>query len=213
MDDKLLKEALRIYAGKEVLNNLSTLGAPALDRKLKQTDVTILTIDLDSFESFPENLSHNQIIELFENYLDACANCIDNSGGIIGLVNGNAIMAFWLNGLGSATKAVNCAIECVKTSSNISIIKGLTLSARIGISSGEVLLGNIGPKSRLQYSIMGAKVNLAWRLQSASKQYKAQILMCDNTEKRIDAKINRVLADKVILVGAPEPLSLYKVQV
>ena len=213
MDDKLLLEAIRTYAGEEILNNILEKGASALERNLTRVDVTIMTIDLDSFtpNSVPKNLTNDQLLDTLNDYLDTIAFLITKYGGMIGHVTGNAFMAYWFNESDSTSRSVRCAIDCVETTATISKVDGLTLSARIGIVSGGVVLGNMGPKTRLHYTIMGNNVNLAWRLQAVNSEYRTQILICGNTAKMIDKNISKELVNKIIVVGNPEPIALYKI--
>jgi adenylate cyclase len=127
-------------------------------------------------------------------------------------------MAFW--NAPSAVKdhpvyACLAALECqaaMKSFNKANMAQGLpSLFMRIGIHTGEALVGNIGSHTRLNYTAVGDTVNLASRLEGTNKEYGTSILISESTRNQVTGRILTRLVDKVAVKGKTKPGEIYEV--
>ena len=113
-----------------------------------------------------------------------------------------------------ARHAVEAALACQRRLTEMQGEFGLpgnpVIGTRIGINSGEMLVGNIGSRRRFNYTIMGDAVNLASRLEGANKAYGTRILVSDRTAEQCGAAIAFREVDRVRVVGRGAPVTLYE---
>ncbi|MFN5291390.1 MAG: adenylate/guanylate cyclase domain-containing protein, partial [Planctomycetia bacterium] len=131
---------------------------------------------------------------------------------------GDSVMAFW--NAPSAVKdhpvqACLAALECqaaMKSFNQANLAQGLpSLFMRIGIHTGDALVGNIGSDTRLNYTAVGDTVNLASRLEGTNKEYGTCILISESTMNQVTGRILTRLVDKVAVKGKTKPSEIYEV--
>ncbi|HMR01492.1 MAG TPA: adenylate/guanylate cyclase domain-containing protein, partial [Candidatus Gracilibacteria bacterium] len=81
---------------------------------------------------------------------------------------------------------------------------------RCGISSGQAIVGNIGSAARLEYTAMGDIVNLGSRLEGANKQYSTNVMMSEETLKRVQKEVISRELDLIRVVGKQQPVRVYE---
>jgi class 3 adenylate cyclase len=113
-----------------------------------------------------------------------------------------------------ARHAVACAVECRRRLAELNrdggAFAGHRLAARIGLNTGEVLVGNIGSKDRLKYTVMGDAVNLASRLEGANKAYGTAILVAEDTVAAAGAGFEFREIDRVRVKGRTRPVAIFE---
>ena len=147
------------------------------DRK----EMTFLFMDICGFtpisEAFKEQDDPEGLVELINDYLDRMTNIILKNGGTIDKYMGDCIMAFWNAPLpcdNHAEMAVKSAIEIEQETNELKRIyeeRGLPpIRVGTGINTGDCIVGNMGSKSRFDYSVIGDAVNLAARLEATASR-------------------------------------------
>jgi adenylate cyclase len=154
-------------------------------------------------------------VPLLSRYLDAVSEVIVANGGTIDKFIGDAVMAFWGAPRAQQDHAVRCcraALACSRAmeAAGIDDDQGHPLQIRIGINSGRMLVGNIGSELRLNYTVIGDAVNVASRLEGASKQYGTQILIGAETERLICDVFTIREIDNIAVYGRMEGLAVYE---
>ena len=150
--------------------------------------------DIASFSSFSEVLNASQLVELLNEYLSAMTDILVAAGGTLDKYEGDAIVAFFGAPIvqpDHAVRAVRVAIEMQHALARLrekwhaegdkwpDLVRQMRM--RIGISSGEIVTGNMGSTMRMNYTMMGDVVNTAARLEAAAKQYGVYLLCTTET--------------------------------
>jgi adenylate cyclase len=205
--------AFRKFIPADLVRSLLSQGVEAKPGGSIQ-QLTVMFIDVAGFTGLSERMG-DRVVPLLSRYLDAVSEVIVANGGTIDKFIGDAVMAFWGAPLAQQDHAVRCcraALACRKAieAAGVNDDQGQPLQIRIGINSGRMLVGNIGSELRLNYTVIGDAVNVASRLEGASKQYGTQILIGTETARLIqDAFIIREI-DSIVVYGRTEELAVYE---
>ncbi len=202
--DELVHAILR--SGEE-----ATLGS---DRR----QVTIYFSDVVGFTPMAESLPTDELAALLGEYLGAMTREIHAERGTIDKYIGDGIMGFWNapEPLGDhAARAVSTALSSQRVLAGLRerwLARGWPqVDARIGIHTGEVVVGNFGSENRFDYTIIGDAVNLAARLEVLNDLYGTEILVSEDTRRAIgDAFVARAI-DKVSVRGKTHGCRIYEV--
>jgi adenylate cyclase len=205
--------AFRKFIPADLVRSLLSQGVEAKPGGSIQ-ELTVMFIDVAGFTGLSERMG-DRVVPLLSRYLDAVSEVIVANGGTIDKFIGDAVMAFWGAPTAQQDHAVRCcraALACRKAieAAGVNDDQGHPLQIRIGINSGRMLVGNIGSELRLNYTVIGDAVNVASRLEGASKQYGTQILIGAETARLIrDAFIIREI-DSIVVYGRTEGLAVYE---
>ena len=136
--------------------------------------LTVMFADITGFTGLSERLG-DQIIPVLSSYLDIMSREVSSHGGTIDKFIGDAVMAFWgapADNADHAFDACRTALACQRAlrASGLTDDRGRPLKVRIGINSGDMLVGNIGSEFRLNYTVIGDAVNVGSRLEGANKE-------------------------------------------
>ena len=167
--------------------------------------VTIMFVDIAGFTGLSERVGA-EIVPVISAYLDAVSRAIENEGGTVDKFIGDGVMAFWgapstdeehaYHACRGAVAALAAAAEC-----GVKDDYGKPLRLRIGLNSGDALIGNIGSATRLNYTAIGDVVNVASRLEGANKLYGTSIMMGEGTRRASGERIVAREIDRVTVVG------------
>ncbi len=140
---------------------------------------------------------------------------INSHEGTIDKFIGDAVMAFWgapAANPGHAVASCRAALACQRTISESGIAddKGKPLRIRIGINSGDMLVGNIGSEVRLNYTVIGDAVNVASRLEGANKRYGTDIIIGRETRRMARDAIYARELDELTVYGREGGLQVHE---
>ena len=182
-----------------VRNLLGMVVSPEIATQLLQSDlklggeereVTILFCDLRDFTSFSEKMPPTEVLALLNRYLDRMSGIIEQHGGVIDKFIGDAIMALFGAPVAvpdAANRAVTAAREMARAleilNAELRAEGKPALAFGIGINTARVVAGNMGSKTRLNYTVIGDGVNLASRLEGLTKEpaYATPIIVSEAT--------------------------------
>jgi len=182
--------------------------------------MTALFTDVQGFTRIAEMLSPEHLVDLLNYYLSSMSDIILEQKGTIDKYEGDAIISFFgapleLPNHATAACAAAITMKRIETEMNKYILKnGISpspLLTRIGINSGEMVVGNMGTEKKMNYTIISNAVNLASRLEGVNKQYGTWILASENT---IIETGNRFLCrklDRIRVVGINEPVRIFEI--
>jgi adenylate cyclase len=140
---------------------------------------------------------------------------VNSHGGTIDKFIGDAVMAFWGAPAANADHAVDAcraALACQNAlrASELNDDHGRPLRVRIGINSGDMLVGNIGSEFRLNYTVIGDAVNVASRLEGANKEYGTDIIIGEETRRLAGDRIHVRELDRLMVYGRVGGLAIYE---
>jgi adenylate cyclase len=182
--------------------------------------LTALFTDVKGFSTVSEELKDpTALVNLINAYLTEMSNVILELKGTIDKYEGDAIMSFFGAPLvleDHARRACLAAVRMKKMERHINEhflstkLSPVPLLTRVGINTGEMVVGNMGTTSKMDYTIMGNSVNLASRLEGVNKQYGTWILVSEPTWKAGGADFLTRKLDRVRVVGIKEPVRLFE---
>jgi len=177
---------------------------------------SILFSDIRNFTTLTEKFGAIQIVELLNKYFEAMIISVHKYNGILDKYIGDAIMTVFgvpYANISDAENAVNCALDMFEMLSTLNKknVKLPTLNIGIGISTGNVVSGNIGSEKRFEYTVIGDSVNLAARLESATKTYNVKLLICEGTYNEVKDKFHCREIDTVLVKGKLIPVKIFSV--
>ena len=184
----------------------------------EKREMTPFFSDIQGFSTISEGLTPEELVQLLNEYLTAMCDIVSSYHGTIDKFEGDAIIAFWgapLELPDHATVACHAAIDMQKR--NEEMRKTLReqnrpmLYTRIGMSSGSVVVGNMGSADRMDYTMMGDVVNLAARLEGVNKFYQTFTMISQSTYELTKDDIDTRQLDVIRVVGKKEPISVYEV--
>lgn len=161
---------------------------PALDAIGEARDVTVMFADLEGFTAMAERLPPREVVAVLNQSFAVMAEEVFREHGIVDKYMGDAMLVLWTSDDG-AEAAARAALRMVAAFAKLQVVRleegKRPLKLRIGMSSGEAILGEIGAPARRDKTVIGDPVNLACRLQELNKAYQTDILVSGATRERL----------------------------
>jgi len=213
-ENRRVRETFGKYIDPRVVEGLidrPTLTAAEGERRV----MTVLFCDLKGFTSVSEGMTPHGLVKVMNRYLSTMSQPIRTNRGIIDKYIGDAIMAYWgppfVGEADHARLACLAAlemIECIPTLRQeipeLLGVRGTSMEKcdlRIGVATGEALVGSIGSDIMMSYTVMGDVVNLASRLEGANKEYGTRNLVSEKTSASADNTVEVREIDRVVVAG------------
>ncbi|WDI30166.1 adenylate/guanylate cyclase domain-containing protein [Hyphococcus flavus] len=176
----------------------------------------ILFVDMAGFSKLTGELADRpQVLAAkLNDFLSAVADAIDNHEGYVDKFIGDAVMGVWGAPIEIDRMEVSAAkatLECKKAVEKLSRESKREFGLRAGLSTGDVIAGNLGSRNRFNYSVVGDSVNIAARLEPASKDYGTSILADDDFAAALGDEFILRPVDIVILRGRSEYSVLHEI--
>ncbi len=179
--------------------------------------VTIFFSDLAGFTTLSEKRPPEEVVRILNTYLERMTAVIMEGGGFVNKFEGDAIMAFWgapLPEERQATMALRAALRCQEKLLELNdefAAAGLPrLGMRVGVNSGEVIVGNIGSRQRFEYTVIGDAVNLASRLEGINKQYGTKVICGSLSGQMAAGEMLLRRLDRVRVKGKQVPEEIFE---
>jgi len=221
-----LKERLRETFGKYVDPRVveGLIEGPALAAEGQRRVMTVMFCDVKGFTSTSEGMTPQGLVKVMNRYFSTMSAPIRRHQGIIDKYIGDAIMAYWgppfADDKEQAQLASLAALEMLQLVPQLraelpELLGVRTLpnafDLRIGIATGEVLVGSIGSELMMSYTVMGDTVNLASRLEGANKEYGGRILVSEATVAAASVVIEAREIDRVVTLGQTQPQAVFEI--
>lgn len=197
----------------QLVDNPSLLKLGGEERVL-----TAFFSDVAGFSTISEKLSPKELVELLNDYLTEMTDIILKYEGTVDKFEGDAIIAFFGAPVPYEDHARRACLVAIEMQQRLEEMRAVwkaegkhELFMRIGMNTGEMVIGNMGSKTRMDYTMMGDSVNLAARLEGVNKQYKTETMISEFTYAMVKEQIETRELDRIRVVGKSEPIKIYEV--
>jgi class 3 adenylate cyclase len=212
----LIKRSFERYVSKavadEVLRNptLAKLGG-------SRREITAMFVDLGGFTGISEALSPEAVVAHLNEYFEAACGAILAQEGAVSEFQGDGIVAFWGAPIArpdDAARACLAALGCEEALTALRarwMARGLPrLRFRIGLHTGEMVVGEVGSAERGKYAVVGDSMNLASRIEGANKAFGSRILISEATRALAGDAVECRELDAIRVVGRQRPVRVYE---
>ncbi len=213
--EKRMRSTMARYMSPEVAEQLLAAGENVLGGKDQK--VTVLFSDVRNFTSMSEALGARETVSMLNEYFERMVDVILSHRGVLDKFIGDAVMALFgvpFNGDHDADDAVKVANTMFLALRELNVARHREgkspLDIGVGVSTGVVVVGNIGSTRRMEYTAIGDSVNLASRLETATKFYGSKILISEFTRRELTQKTLLREIDLLRVHGRHEPLAIYE---
>jgi adenylate cyclase len=218
-----MRETFGRYVDPRVVEGL--IEGPALAAEGQRRVMTVLFCDVKGFASTSEGMTPQGLVKVMNRYFSTMSAPIRHHQGIIDKYIGDAIMAYW--GPPFADDAEQAQLASLAALDMLQLVPQLraelldllgvrtlpnTFDIRIGIATGEVLVGSIGSELMMSYTVMGDAVNLASRLEGANKEYGGRILVSGATFTAASVAVEGREIDRLVTLGQTQPQAVFEIK-
>lgn len=214
--EKRMKSTLYRYMTPGVAERVMALGEDTM-MKGERKDVTVLFSDIRGYTTLTENLEADKVVEMLNAYFETMVEAVFNFEGTLDKFIGDALMAVFGAPLplqNHAWAAIQAALDMrrrlVRFNHDRIETNQPEIRIGIGISSGEVVSGNIGSQRKMEYTVIGDGVNLSSRLEGVTKEYGCDIVLSEYTYHLCKDKIWVRELDRTQVKGKRQAVNLYE---
>jgi len=179
--------------------------------------LTILFSDIAGFSTFSEKQSPEELINFLNTYLSDMTDSVFLNKGTLDKYLGDSVMAFWGAPVAVENHAELACRAALEMQKRLTVLQNKWMKednklffTRIGINSGNVIVGNIGGRQRFDYTVIGDNVNLASRLEGVNKEYGTRVILSDTAYELVKSKFFFRELDLITVKGRMTPLSIYE---
>jgi adenylate cyclase len=214
--EKRMKSTMSRYMDPSIADQLLSSGAEILGGK--SVTATVLFSDIRSFTTLTEQLGPVATVSLLNEYFEIMVDCVQKEGGMLDKFIGDAMMAAFgvpMPHEDDEDRSVRAAVSMIRALDiwNRERLEAGKFAVEIGVglNTDVVVSGNIGSKKRMDFTMIGDGVNLAARLETACKQYKARILVSEMTYRKLRGTYRAREVDRIIVKGKTKPVCIYEI--
>jgi len=223
---KRIKGMFGTYLAPEVVNDMVESGQePQLGGH--NVNITCFFSDVQGFSTFSEVLTPGQLTNLMNEYFTAMTEILQHERGSLDKFIGDAIVAMYGAPIESKDHALRACIATCRMQKSLGELRQKWISEgdkwpkkvhqmrmRIGLNTGETIVGNMGSAARFNYTMMGDAVNLAARCESSAKQFGVYGMCTEDTKREAVAQGNEVVfrrLNKIKVKGKTVPVEVYEI--
>lgn len=213
--EKRVRSTMSRYMSKEVAEQLLQEGEGVLGGKSQR--ISILFSDIRSFTNVAEALGARETVSMLNEYFEQMVEVVFRHGGILDKYIGDAIMSLFgapFERDGDAENAVATANDMIVVLRDLNAKRAregkAPIDIGVGISTGDAIVGSIGSPKRMEYTAIGDSVNLASRLESATKLYGVKVLVSEFTVASMKKPTPLREVDLMRVKGKDLPVAVYE---
>ncbi|MEO7599646.1 MAG: adenylate/guanylate cyclase domain-containing protein, partial [Opitutus sp.] len=192
------------------------------------SEITAYFSDIQAFSTFSEKLESGPLVELMNEYLTACTDILQDEGGTLDKYIGDAVVAMFGAPIALPDHAYRACVASQRVHQKIVELRSkwkdeggkwpevvTRMQSRIGLNTGTATIGNMGSRTRFNYTMMGDNVNLAARMESGAKAYGVHTMVTETTKLACekfggDRVVFRFL-DRIVVKGRTQPVPVYEI--
>jgi adenylate cyclase len=208
--------AFRLYVPATLVKQLIASGEKVTIGG-KSRELTVFFSDIEDFTSITENISPKDLMLQLSDYFDVMTKIIEQESGTVDKFIGDAVMAFWgapISNEEHAIMACRAALKCQQIigefNKNWEAEGKYPFRTRMGINTGYMIVGNMGSRQRMNYSVMGDGVNLASRLEMLNKIYSTSIIISKGTHRYVQNQFVTRTIDQITVKGKSQSVVIYE---
>lgn len=183
----------------------------------EKKELSILFSDIAGFTSIAEKMDTKDLFELMTKYLSKMTDILTDEHGTLDKYIGDAIMGFFGAPVDDPLHSIHACRTAIRMRKTLAEINAElipynigSLDFRVGIATGEVMVGNIGSEKRFNYTVLGDAVNLASRLEAIGKEYGVHIIIAASTRLIIDDEFLLRELDYIAVKGKDAGTRIYE---
>ena len=217
-DRKMVTNLFGMHVSPAIVNDILSSEDPtgALALKGKKVKATIFYSDIRGFTAMSENMTPEEIYNQLNEYFEEMCAIIFEYGGYVDKFIGDCVMAVFSAPYQTPHDAKNAVLAAVAQQKKILELaeKWKALGKReftvgMGVNTGDVVMGNLGSSSRMNYTVIGDNVNLAARLYNVAKA--GEIIISDYTYQEVKDLVVAEDREPVMVKGKKDPISIYNI--
>lgn len=204
------------YVSDKLVDQLMESGGTDLAGQVQ--DISVLMSDIRSFTSLTEQQGAQETVAMLNEYFSFMEDVVSNRQGTVDKYIGDALMALFGAPVSTgqdADHAVHAANDMLMVLKMLNTRRSQAgkppLNIGIGIATGSVITGNIGSSKRTSFTAIGDPVNLSARLESLTKTYGVDVLICGTTKERLKGMVKLRTMDVIRVRGQERPTKIYEV--
>ncbi len=206
-----IRRAFGFYLPDDVVNQLSR-GMVDMEARGQVVQGICLSTDAEKYTSLSETMDPRDLSRLMNSYYEAVFAPVRTRGGIVSNVVGDAMLALWATAkpdISLRRQACLAALEILQAVDQFNRSSKTVLPTRLGVHSGEILLGNVGALDHYEYRPMGDIVNTATRIEGLNKILGTRLLVSATVVGELDGLLTRELG-AFILAGKSRPIVVHE---
>jgi adenylate cyclase len=213
-EDLLLKSALSRYFPRALAERIAAEGKTELTPAYKE--LTVIFTDISSFTKWSSDKEPSLVHAFLSDYLETMAGIIFKHGGTVDKFMGDGILAFFGDPFempDHARRCVEAALEMQRKIRELAVVwapkAGIDLKVRMGINTGRVIAGNLGTRNRIEYTVIGAAVNMGQRMESSAPL--GGILVTAAVKEQVEREFTFGPRREIPAKGYEQPVDAYEV--
>jgi len=215
-EKRYIRQTFSKFVSKSVVDEL--LKNPKMVRLGGEKNIlSVLFSDIRGFTSISEKMTAELLVEHLNEYLQAMTDIVIESDGTLDKYVGDEIMAFWgapIPQEDHALRTCRAAVKMIDVLNELNVnwtaLGKPKLDIGIGINTGEMVVGNMGSASRMNYTLMGDNVNLGARLEGTNKVYGTKIIISEFTYEHVKDHVIARELDLIRVKGKALPVKIYE---
>lgn len=214
------KEKMGAYLPRHVVDEISRNREQKLALGGRLVRATILFSDVVGFTRLSETMAPQAVVSFLNEYMTAMTQIVEEEGGIVDKFIGDGIMAVFLPAAAIANPALRAVRAGVRMQQRLAELRQhwratrpelSGIQSRVGINTGEVVSGNIGSETRMDYTVVGDNVNVTSRIESNARP--SEVHISESTYLEVRDHLAAVRLEPVSVKNRVQPVQVYAVQV